>query len=207
MSDKKQWLRLPEIREKHVKRGDVHDLLTSHTSKPGAHGLTLPKIGNGRMTTQQTADIKYTGNGAKVSTHFPPLPVKAVYPQEVKKLSTCFSASRHGYDRLPMIPAASSNKYSPLNQDRVMPLRLPPIDIKTQSGSSSSCRPKSGDLYRLPCKLPPIFERKEKLEKKHKKKHGMLPDANGQSAECPRTNKAKKKKKEIKTSNFSHHIL
>ncbi|XP_027128219.1 uncharacterized protein LOC113744087 isoform X2 [Larimichthys crocea] len=186
MSDNKQWL--PEIREKHVKRGDVHDLLTSHTSKPGAHGLTLPKIGNGRMTTQQTDDIK-----------------------EVKKLSTCFSASRHGFDRLPMIPAASSNKYSPLNQDRVMPLRLPPIDIKTQSSSSSSCRPKSGDLHRLPCKLPPIFERKEKLKKKHKKKHEMLPDVNGHSAEWPRTDKAKKKKKKKKketlTSNFSHHIL
>ncbi|TKS90657.1 hypothetical protein D9C73_024790 [Collichthys lucidus] len=169
MSDKKQ--RLPEIREKHVKRGDVHDLPTSHTSKPGAHGLTLPKIGNGRMTTQQTADIK-----------------------EVKKLSTCFSASRHGLERPPVIPAASSNKYSLLNRARLIPPCLPPIDI--ESSSSSSCRPKSGDLQRVPCKLPPTFARKEKLEKKHKKKHEMLPDVNGQSAECPRTDKAKKKKRE-----------
>ncbi|TKS90873.1 hypothetical protein D9C73_025006 [Collichthys lucidus] len=185
MSDKKQ--RLPEIREKHVKRGDVHDLLTSHTSKPGAHGLTLPKIGNGRMTTQQTADIK-------VSTPFPTSPVKALVPQEVKKLSTCFSASRHGLERPPVIPAASSNKYSLLNRARLIPPCLPPIDI--ESSSSSSCRPKSGDLQRVPCKLPPIFARKEKLEKKHKKKHEMLPDVNGQSAECPRKDKAKKKKKE-----------
>lgn len=47
--------------------------------------------------------VKYqhTGSGELVSTHLPPLPVKAVAQQQVKKLSK--RSSRH--EKLPLLPA------------------------------------------------------------------------------------------------------
>ncbi len=146
-----------------VLTGDVHDLLTSHKSKPVVHGCTLPEIGNGQLMKKQTGNImvilpiclitkqilnlfcttklqyyiwlliasnicgrhfancpnswlssssffyyvKYqqTGGGKLVSTHLPPLPVQAVAQQQVKELSKRSSASRHGFEGVPVLPA------------------------------------------------------------------------------------------------------
>ncbi|XP_044041380.1 uncharacterized protein LOC122870978 isoform X2 [Siniperca chuatsi] len=239
MSDKKQR-RLPKIGEKREKRenasdvnpnkkvhtGDVHGLLTSHVSRPVAHRCTQPEIGNGWLLKQHIGIIMQTGSGELVSTHLPPLPVKAVAQQQVKKLSKRSSASRHGFvTRLPAVVKQdySNKEGSHLRRDRLMPVHLPPTENMTQSSSSSSwsaghkpdtavLRPTTG-LKNL-CRLPDIKNAQVKCSrsksgnlhrlpcglprKEELEKNLKLPPiANAQRAKSPKADIAKKKKKII----------
>ncbi|XP_056224077.1 uncharacterized protein LOC130163744 [Seriola aureovittata] len=146
--------------------------------------------------------IKYQRacSGKVAPTHFPPLPVKAVVQQQIKKSSKRSSASSLGLDsqhlqqdrhyfeeqKLPMIPAvvkqSSGNKHgSQLKRDRPMPVRLPPIEYTIQSSSGSAWsaghKPDMLGLGRTAelnsiCKLPDI---KNAPVKCSRPKSGNLP--------------------------------